>query len=106
MNEFGLIAGMALVTFLIRYPLLALSGRIRLPEGWLRVLRYVPPAVLAAIVAPAVLLGDDGGLALGADNARLAGAVAALAVGVWRGSLLATIVAGMGVFLVWSWVWG
>src|SRR5207302_6158295 len=52
-NEVLLIAGMALVTLAIRYPLLALVGKVSLPEPVLRALKYVPPAVLTAIIVPA-----------------------------------------------------
>jgi branched-subunit amino acid transport protein len=57
-------------------------------------LRYVPPAVLAALVLPAFLLAD-GSLAVGPGNDRLlAGGVAAVVA--WRtGSVLGTLVVGM-----------
>lgn len=105
MNEFVLILGMAAVTFGVRYPVLALVGRMNLPPAVLRALKYVPPAVLTAIVFPAVLL-RDGELALRLDNAYLIGAVVAVAVA-WRTrSLLWTIITGMVVFLLWRALFG
>lgn len=101
MNEFLLIAGMTIVTFLIRYPVLALSGKFNLSESFLQILRYVPPAVLTAIVVPAVLMPEDQ-LLLSYTNARLVGAIAAVAIGLWRKNLLLTIVVGMVVFLGWQ----
>lgn len=103
MNEWLLVGGMAAVTFLLRYPLLALSGRLRLAPQFVAALRYVPPAVLAAIVVPAVLIPDAGGIVADWTNPRLAGALAAVAVGLWTRNLLRTIVAGMAVFLGWQW---
>jgi branched-subunit amino acid transport protein len=100
-NEFLLITGMAIVTFLIRYPVLALSGKFKLSESFLQILRYVPPAVLTAIVVPAVLMPQDQ-LLLSYTNARLVGAIAAVAIGLWQKNLLLTIVVGMGVFLGWQ----
>jgi branched-subunit amino acid transport protein len=100
-NEFLLIAGMALVTFAIRYTVLALSGRITLAPRFLQLLRFVPPTVLTAIVVPAVLMPQDA-LWLDFTNARLVGAMAAIAVGFWRKNLLLTILVGMAVFLVWK----
>ncbi|MBC7250594.1 MAG: AzlD domain-containing protein [Anaerolineae bacterium] len=48
------IAGMALVTFFTRYAMIALVGRE--PSALLRRwLRYVPAALLAALIAPAAL---------------------------------------------------
>jgi len=101
MDEFILILGMAAVTFVVRYPVLVLVGKIPMPDPVFRALRYVPPAVLAAIIAPAVLLGDDGSLALTPDNSYL---IATLAAGLvaWRTkNLLLTIVIGMAVLLGW-----
>lgn len=105
MNEWLLIGGMALVTFAIRYVLLACSGRIQLSAGIVKALSFVPPAVLTAIVVPAVLM-PDGTLALEWANGRIAGALAALGIGLWRQNLLLTIVIGMAVFWGWEWFWG
>lgn len=100
-NELILIGGMALVTFLIRYPAIALSGRLRLPEPLLQALNYVPPAVLTAIILPMVLV-QGGELWVSGANPRLVGAIAALGVGLWQKNLLLTIVVGMSVFLLWQ----
>ena len=104
LSEVGLILGMTLVTFAIRYPVLAMSGRLRLPPRWLQALNYVPPAVLTAIVVPAIVVQDDS-LWLGWQNPRLIGAIAALASGRWRKNLLLTIVIGMAAFWLWQAVW-
>ncbi|HEY9630860.1 MAG TPA: AzlD domain-containing protein [Coleofasciculaceae cyanobacterium] len=101
MNEFLLIGSMAIVTFLIRYPVLAMSGRIKLSPKFLQVLAYVPPAVLTAIVVPAVLM-PEGSLSFDHTNARLIGAIAAVIVGFWHKDLLLTISVGMAVFLAWQ----
>lgn len=102
MNEFALIFGMALVTFAIRYPVLALVGKIPLPERMLQALRYVPPAVLAAIIVPAVLIPEGTALAITPQNARLAAALAAIIVA-WRTkNLLLTIIVGMAALWVWT----
>ena len=105
MNELLLVAGMAAVTFAIRYPVLVLVGRIPLPEAVFRALRYVPPAVLTAIIVPAVLM-PKGTVDVSPTNAYLvAGIVSALVA--WRTkSLLLTIIIGMAVMLVWSAVVG
>ena len=100
MNEFLLILGMALVTFGVRYPVLALIGRFNLPEPLLRLLRYVPAAVLAAIILPALVYDGEGQLALRLDNSYLiAGILSALIA--WRSKhILLTIIAGMAIFLL------
>jgi branched-subunit amino acid transport protein len=102
-NEFLLISGMMLVTLAIRYPVLVLSGRIKLAPWFLQLLRYVPPVVLTAIVVPAVLIPEHQ-LALSYTNARLIGAIAAVLMAYWRKNLLLTITVGMLVFFVWQWL--
>ncbi|NJL02643.1 MAG: AzlD domain-containing protein [Spirulinaceae cyanobacterium RM2_2_10] len=101
MNELFLIAGMAIATFTIRYVMFAASHRFTLPPTLLRALRYVPPVVLTAIVVPEVLL-SEGGLQLSFGNARLVGAIAAIAVGTGTQNLLLTIVLGMAAFFGWQ----
>jgi branched-subunit amino acid transport protein len=100
MNELLLILGMALATFAVRYPVMVLVGKIPLPQSVFRALRYVPTAVLAAIIVPAVLMPNgDGRIDLSPSNAYLIAGIAA-AVVAWRTkNVLVTIVIGMGLFL-------
>lgn len=100
-HEIILLGGMMLVTFGVRYPLLAMSDRIILPPRLMQALNYVPPAVLTAIIVPTVLL-ENNSLWLAPDNPRLVGALAALGVGLWKKNLLLTILVGMGIFLFWQ----
>ncbi|MEX2160608.1 MAG: AzlD domain-containing protein [Anaerolineales bacterium] len=100
MNEFLLIAGMAAATMATRIPLLLWLSRRKLPAGMFHALKYVPAAVLSAIIFPAVLL-RSGELALGIDNAALAASFIAALVS-WRTrSLLLTILTGIAAFLLW-----
>ena len=100
MNEVLLIAGMALVTFLIRYPALAILGRISLPGGLIRALRFVPVAVLTAIIVPLMVM-PDGEVALNGSNTFLVAGIASVFIS-WRTkNLLLTIVLGMAIFLAW-----
>ncbi len=101
MSYLAIILGGTLATFLERYPMLAFVGRLRLPERVSKALKYVPPAVLAAIIAPDVLLRGDT-LAIAASNARLVAAIVAIVVS-WRTkNLLLTIIIGMVTLLVWQ----
>src|SRR5690242_15146889 len=100
MNEILLILGMMLVTFGVRYLMLAMVGRLQLPSYLIRALSYVPVAVLTAIIVPAVLM-PEGAIDIGIDNAYLVAGLLALIVS-WRTkNLLATIVIGMAGFLLW-----
>ena len=102
MNEVLLIGGMAIVTFGIRYPILALSGRLKLSPQVVQVLSYVPPVVLTAIVVPAVLMPASGSIDFSYTNARLVGAIVAVLIGFWRQNLLLTIGVGMLAFFGWQ----
>lgn len=103
MDTLFLVTGMAAVTYLVRYSLLPLSGRIRFSAGLQRALGYVPPAVLTAIIVPAVLQPDGHNLQIAWTNAHLAGAAFTFAIGMLSKNLLVTIVGGMASFAVWQW---
>lgn len=98
-NEWIIILGMSIVTFLPRYGTLALLGRMELPKPIFNALKFVPPAVLSAIILPAMLLKDDQ-VYIALDNSYL---IAGIFSGVvaWRTrNLLLTIVLGMAAFLI------
>jgi branched-subunit amino acid transport protein len=97
-----MIVGMTAITFLIRYAMFATAGRFALPEVVTRTLRYVPPAVLSAIILPAVLIPDEKTLHISLSSPHLVGAVAALAVGLLTRNILAVIITGMAVFWLWQ----
>lgn len=100
-NEALTIFGMMVVTFGVRYPILALVGKIDLPKPVFRALQYVPVAMLTAISVPAVFFPEDEFM-VSLDNAYLIGAIVAVLVA-WRTkNLLYTIVIGMTVFLLWK----
>jgi branched-subunit amino acid transport protein len=104
MNEFLLVAGMALVTFGVRWPVLTVVGRIPLPQPVLDAMKFIPPAVLTAIILPAVLM-PAGVIDISLDNAYLVAGVASALIA-WRTrNLLLTIVLGMAIFLGWRVVW-
>jgi branched-subunit amino acid transport protein len=98
-----MVAGMALVTFGIRYIMFPLSGRFRFPNLFARGLRYVPPVVLSAIIVPSVLMPDGQALNLKLSNPYLIGALAACVIGGLFKNLLLTIVVSMAVFLGVQW---
>lgn len=104
MNEVLLLAGMFLVTFGVRYPVLALVSKITLPQLVSQGLKYVPVAVLMAIITPAIFYPDGEQLDLAWHNpALLAGLVAALVS--WKSkNLLLTILSGMTVFWLSRWL--
>lgn len=99
------IVGMCLVTLIPRVtPITLLAGR-ELPPLLTRWLSFVPVSVLAALVAPELLLAD-GRLNLTGDNLFLIATVPTLLI-CWykKGSLFGALAVGMGtVALIRSWV--
>ena len=100
-NELLMVTGMALVTFAMRYPVLALVSRLTLPTTLLAALKFVPPAVLTAIIVPALLAPAEQRLNFSLTNDYLiAGMVTALVA--WRTkNLLLTLAIGMA--SLWGW---
>lgn len=87
-------------TFAIRLSFIELFGWLDdVPPDVERALRYVPPAVLAALVVPELVL-VDGALVLHPANGRLlAGVVTALVA--WRADNLA-VTLGAGMAAIWA----
>ena len=88
------IVAIALGTFGLRFSMLYLVDRVEtIPDAVETALGFVPAAVLAALVAPA-LLAPDGSLAVAGNERLVAGAVAAVVA--WRTeSILATAIVGV-----------
>ena len=92
---------MGIVTLALRASFLLLQDRAGLPPLLRRALTYVPPAVLAAIVTPALFA--PGTVAIGPVDARLPAGLLAIVVA-WRTkSVIATLGAGMAV--LWTLTW-
>lgn len=88
-----------LLTFGMRFIFIYLLGRFEVPETLRRALRFVPPAVLSAIVVPELLV-RSGQIDLSASNFRLLAGVAAVLVA-WRTkNTLLTILGGMLVLVL------
>lgn len=99
MSLWLVIIGMMLMTYPVRLSVIALMGENTLPDAINRALRYVPPAALAAIVFPALLM-PDGHLAITPANFRLLAGIAA-AVVAWRTSRTLLAI-GVGMVLLWA----
>lgn len=100
MTTFWMLAGMAVLTFLIRASFLVFGRGLRFPAWLHEALHYVPPAVLSALVVP-MALAPRGTLDIGWDNAYLAGTLAAGLVALRSRHTLLAIVAGFVVYVLW-----
>jgi branched-subunit amino acid transport protein len=87
-----LIAG--LITFATRLSFILLLDRIQVPDWFRRSLRFVPMAVLSAIIVPG-LASPNGSLFLSWRNPQLLAGTAAILVA-WRTkNVILTIIAGL-----------
>ena len=83
-----------LVTFLLRFSVIYQVKSSNLP-GWLEnILKYVPTSVFAALIFPAVFLGESGSVEL-IGNPKVLAALAALAVAILMKNVIITITTGM-----------
>lgn len=98
MNEWLLIIGMMLVTFIPRYLPLAFVNHFNLSPFFIHSLSYIPVAVLSAIVAQNVFYIDNV-LTVSLDNNRLLVAVLAMFVALITKSLWWTVIVGLIVFV-------
>uniref|UniRef100_A0A7C4L0G4 AzlD domain-containing protein n=1 Tax=Bellilinea caldifistulae TaxID=360411 RepID=A0A7C4L0G4_9CHLR len=98
MTDFWLIILLAGgLTYAIRLSFIALHGRWQAPQWFVRALRYVPPAVLSAIILPELLV-VDGQVLLSPINPRLLAGTAAILIA-WRSRNVFLTIAGGMLFL-------
>jgi branched-subunit amino acid transport protein len=94
MNVWLVMAVAGAITFGTRLSFILLFGRIEMPAWLGRALRFVPPAVLTAILFPELVL-TDGALNLSLENSRLLAGGLAIVVA-WRTkNTFLTILSGM-----------
>ena len=97
------VAGLSLVTFWLRSSFLLGIARVdELPAALERVLPFVPPAVLAALIGPNLFL-VGGAVDVGPGNPRLAAGLVAAGVAWYTESMLATV--GAGMVVLWTLLW-
>jgi branched-subunit amino acid transport protein len=92
------IIGMGLITYVLRLGPLVLLERFPLNDGLRQALRYVPAAVLSAIILPEVVQ-PAGFLDLSLGNERLLAGLVAIVVAWYTRNVLWTI--GIGMATVW-----
>ncbi len=102
MSLWLIIAIIGLGTYLIRLSFIGILGRVGVPGYIERPLRFVAPAVLAAIAVPE-LVAPEGTVAIGFDNLRLVAGIIAVAAAWKLRSMGPTIVAGMLSLWVLDW---
>ncbi|ACA58907.1 AzlD domain-containing protein [Candidatus Desulforudis audaxviator] len=94
MEKLWIIVAMGAVTYLPRALPLAVLAQMKIPEGFIRWLRFVPVAVLAALLAPELLL-HEGAFDLSLRNQFLLAAVPCFLVAVKTKNLFFTVGVGL-----------
>jgi len=89
------VLGVGIGTFLLRLSFIEMWKWLRVPPLLMQALNYVPAAVLAALVLPA-LLRSGGAIDVTFGNLRLYAGLAALAVAWYTRNMLLTLGSGMG----------
>lgn len=98
-----ILLGGAIGTFLLRLSFVeALAGR-EIPPRIERALAFVPPAVLAALVLPKLVL-VDGSMAISPSNHRLLAGILAAGVAYRTEDMLWTVGVGMGALWTLTWL--
>jgi branched-subunit amino acid transport protein len=98
-----IIAAVSLVTFLLRASFIVFADPHRFPHLFRQALTFVPPAVLAAIVAPGLLM-RDGVLDFSLSNERLFAGLVAIVATIFVRNAMAAIAAGMSTLWLLQWL--
>jgi branched-subunit amino acid transport protein len=88
------ILGVSLATFLLRASFILFADPHRFPHAFRRALLYVPPSVLAAIVAPGLVM-VEGTFDMSLRNPRWIAGFLAIILAAWTRSAVAAIACGM-----------
>ena len=94
MNLWLVIIGMGVITYAIRLSMILMSGQVTLGDNLQRAMRYVPAAVLSAIILPEMVL-PGGTLDLSLGNERLLAWLVAILVAWFTRNMIWTVLTGM-----------
>lgn len=94
MNIWLIMIAIGVITYATRLSFILVFGGMEMPRNIIRALRFVPAAVLSAIIFPELLI-RDGSLYLSAGNERLLAGLLAFLVAWYTKNTVLTILAGM-----------
>ena len=96
LEVWGIVTAAALVTYASRAVGIVFLAERRVPLVLERALRYVGPAVLAALVAS--IAAGDGGTTVSLDLAEVTALTVAALVAWWRRNVLWSLIGGLALF--------
>ena len=105
MNTWIVIAAVSIAVFLLRASFILFADPHRFPHAFRQALTFVPPAVLAAIVAPGLLM-PHGVFDPTVANPRWIAGLVALAVAARTRNPLAPVAAGLPALWLLQWAMG
>ena len=94
-----IILGMAVVTYLPRFLPMYILTRLKIPQIVIDWLKYVPVAVLAALIVPGIITADRE-IFISLSNTYLLASLPAFLLALLTRSMLVTILAGMGLVVL------
>ena len=97
------VGGMMVLTYGIRLSFLVFGHRLSFPPWLESALRYVPAAVLAALIVP-MAVAPQGAIDLSLGNAYLPGAIVAAVLAFFTQHTLTAITGGFAVYGLWRWL--
>ncbi len=100
MTDFGIVLAIGIGTYLIRLSFIGIVGDRTMPEWAMVPIRFVAPAVLAALAAPAALLHEGALTVAPTTNPRAIAALVALLLA-WKTKNVAVVIAA-GMATVWA----
>lgn len=94
-----MVTGMVVVTFIPRFIPLIFLGNKELPEKVVKWLNFIPAAVLAALLAPTILL-QDGSLYLSLENTALFAVIPTFLIAYKTKNIFYTVSGGFIFYLI------
>ncbi len=93
-NYLLMLVGMLLVTYIPRVLPLLILTRMEIPDIIIRWLRFIPVAILAALLTPGILI-VDGILMFSYYNIFLIAAIPTFSVAIYKKNIFLTVITGM-----------
>ncbi|NLO38063.1 MAG: AzlD domain-containing protein [Ruminiclostridium sp.] len=94
-----IILGMSLVTYLPRVLPVVILSKMNIPEWFLQWLKYIPVAVLSALLVPGILI-SEGKLNFSLHNRNLLAAVPCIFIAYKTKNLFITVLSGVLLMLL------
>ena len=88
---------MSIGTFLLRFSFIYLHGKFKLPQWIENAMKYIPGAILSALIFPAIIIKEDL-IWFSIENPRLVAGTIAMFIAWKTKDLLLTTAVGLGIF--------